>query len=140
MVFNRVARSVDAASHAELDMAIAMTCWAYNSKPNDTGYSPSQWVLGKFPNVPTGDRCDDDTWADYGILTGYGFSGTFCLAGLQPAPRGAKGPPGLVEEEPRLPTRRDGAGGHEPRPECREALRRGPPPRCVERDRSVERT
>ena len=32
------------------------------------GFAPVQWVLGRYPNVPTGDQCDEDSWADMGIL------------------------------------------------------------------------
>ncbi|KAJ1452530.1 major facilitator superfamily domain-containing protein [Pelagophyceae sp. CCMP2097] len=58
-------------------------------------YAQGQWArysLNYLYNVPVGDddaaafvsisTADKLTYADYGLLTGYGFSGTFCLAGL----------------------------------------------------------
>ena len=32
------------------------------------GFSPSQWVLGRFPNRPGG-QFDEDTYADHGLLS-----------------------------------------------------------------------
>ena len=39
-----------------------------NDQVRHGGFSPATWVLGKTPNRP-GDRMDEDTYADLGILT-----------------------------------------------------------------------
>ena len=72
-LWKHIAKRVIAARQlvAEEDVKL-MTC-EINSVKNEQsrtgGFAPAQWVLGKYPHAPTGDRFDEDSWADMGILS-----------------------------------------------------------------------
>ena len=38
--------------HEQVASAAVMATWARNQRPNESGFSPAQWVLGRNPRLP----------------------------------------------------------------------------------------
>ena len=55
------------AQQHRVNWLVAAVAWACNAAPTESGYSPSQWVLGKYPRRP-GSLCEESEWGQLGVL------------------------------------------------------------------------
>ena len=67
-MLDRAYAQVGHCTDQELLELITLCAAAKNEMSNHKGYSPSQWVLGKFPRRP-GSQFDEQEYADMGVLS-----------------------------------------------------------------------